>query len=278
MTRIQLGPITFEEGPVGLGWFFNTLKDWYGLTDDKMTAEELPQGHGAFDVNVSWRSAAVPSFTAGYLGKSHADLLGAIEDLSTVGATGPVLMTVTDALRTTSRRVSVRAITPPDTHGLSRLQIPIDALARDPRRYGPAIPSGPTSLPTSGTGVAFPIAFPADYGAPGDPGQNVMSNTGKAPTAPLLAVSGGLGSVDLKEIGSGRRLVYNRPVAPGTTLYFDNRSRRAYIDVPENDVTGFMDLREWWEIAPGATSTVQFNGTQPVGTPTLTGFTQSAWW
>lgn len=279
MTTIQLGPITFDEGPIDHGWFFNGLKDWYGLTDDKSPVEEQPQHHGAFEIEASWRSAAVITVEVGFLGNTHAELLEAIEDLSAVGATGPEQMTVTDALRATSRRVSVRASPIPDTRGRSRLAgIAIDLVARDPRRYAAAVASAPTGLPTSGTGVAFPFEFPADFGDAGDPGTTTMTNTGKAATAPLLAITGGLATVDVKAVGSGRRLVYNRPIPVGSTLYLDHRTRRGYIDAPENDVTGFMDLREWWEIAPGATSTVQLNGTGAVGTPTLTGFTQSAWW
>ena len=56
------------------GWLFNNLVDWYSLTDDKAQSVERPQGHGAFAVNASWRSAAAISFRAVYLADTAAEL------------------------------------------------------------------------------------------------------------------------------------------------------------------------------------------------------------
>jgi hypothetical protein len=274
MSFLELGPIAFQEfAPTG--WVFTSLTDWYALTDDKAPTVEKAQAHGAFGVGASWRSSAAVSFRAAYLGDSRQEALLAQQALGSVGATGPVVMSFTDDLLRTHRRVTVETIVPADLHGRAVYEVDVHCLARDPRMYGDAV-SSTTGLPTTGGGLVFPVTFPLDFGEPGDPGRVQMTNAGSAPTAPTFAVAGGLDGFTLTEIDSGRRLVFDRQIPDGATVTVNMAARRVLID--GSDVTGFLTVREWWTIGPGQTSIVQFDGTDPVGTPTLTGYTESAWW
>jgi len=275
MTTIILGTMVFPDCATS-GWSFNGLVDWYTLPDNKMPVTERVQGHGAFGADVSWRSSAAISFTALFIGQSHTNLVKAQEHIAAVGATGPVRMTVIDAVRTTSRMVSVETTKVPDSHGRDTLTFNLDCLARDPRRYSDPVVTE-TGLPTAGGGLTFPTVFPTDFGPPGNPGRIEMVNLGTAPVAPILHIVGGLGSFELIEIMSGRRLASHRPVPPGSTVALNLRTRRAVID-GQSDITGFLSSPQWWDVSPGATSVVQFNGTHPTGTARLRGSMESGWW
>jgi len=275
-TFIELGDLGFPEAAHD-GWLFNNLVDWYSLTDDKNDDDEKSQGHGTFETEESWRSAAAISFTAAFLGKTHADVLAAAERLTAIGATRRVRMAVTDDLRTTFRTVRVKASPVPATHGKPQAEFDIDVIAADPRRYG-LTETDHTELPKPGTGIVFPIVFPIDLGKPADEGRITLNNLGTAPTAPRFTVTGGFTNITLTEVGSGRRLTLDRSVPAGSSVTFDAHTRRVLLDGQTDISSTFLTSREWWTVAPGSTSIVQFTGTGAIGTPELFGEINPAWW
>jgi len=186
---------------------------------------------------------------------------------------------VTDPLGV--RECSVELVSAPTADdGLysSFFKFSFDVVAPDPRKYGPEV-SVSSGLPTSGTGLTYPITYPISYGTPGDPGRVTVENPGTVETFSTFEVSGGLtGGFELKDISSGRRLRLERDVPLGSSVFLNARTGRAYLDVPANDVTGFLTVREWWSVPAGVSQDVQFSALGVVsGVPTLTARTKPAY-
>jgi hypothetical protein len=250
MTTIQLGPTTFE-GSATTGWVFQELVDWYSLTDDKVGITEKPQSHGAFGSNRSLRSAAVVSFTAVYLGETAAEVLEAGERMSAALAETSVEMVVTDDLRATARTVSVRVAQMKDHLGRPNGEFTFDCVARDPRRYSVGDSWASTGPATSGGGLV-------------------------APSSPVYRLRGGFTKATLTNVDTAQRIGFVRPVPAGSFVEIDTRTRQARID-GQSDVSRYLTIREWWDVAPYSTTRVQLDLDDSDETAGLDAMVRSAW-
>jgi len=272
MTTVELGGVTFQEWAES-GWVFTDLIGWWSVPSSRAPHDPIPQGHGAFDPGVDWRDGAVPSFKAIYLGNSESDAIAAVESLMALGTSdAQQVLTVTDAIRTTSRNVSVEAISVIDHHGRNEIEIAVDCFAADPLRYGDAVTAS-AGLPSLAGGITFPITFPITFTSTGDPGRIVLTNEGTQESWPQFTVRGGLSNgFSLVAVETGKEIRFEFPLSPTDEVTVDPRSGQAWINDPSNAVGGFLTVRDWWSVPPGASRTVQFNGLGSVsGSPLLTG-------
>lgn len=275
MSTLTLGGIEFKDVAAS-GWVYQGLTDWYTLTDDKIPDEEKPQGHGAFGVSESLRSSAVIPFKAVYLADTEAEMLAAGEQIMAAVATGPVDMVYTDALRTTSRSVTVRTAPMTDHHGRPTGEFEFDCLARDPRRYsvGDAWQSTPPAA--DGAGIVWPLVWPLVWPGGGSDGRVTLQNLGSAPAAQRYRLNGGFESALLTNTATAQRIGFNRPVPAGSVVEIDTKSRQAWID-GQSDVSRYLTFREWWDVPRYSTVQVQFDVTGATGSPTLSALAPSAW-
>lgn len=272
---VQFGPITFNAGgPVTDGMFVvgrRFLDDWYTVPDSKEPIRERPAADGAFGIDRDWRSGLAMVMDGRFRGPSWPAMLADLQAAVSSGA--PVSVTVSDELGTTSRMVNVRRFVPHPMPGAKLCYFDLDLFAVDNRRYGP-VQAPSTGLPTAGTGQVWPQVWPVDWGTGGTDGRVTAQNTGTTSTSTLLSVSGGLADgVQLVEVTTGSYLQLDRVIPAGSTVYFDTRTSRIYLDSPVNDVSGFASRRDWagFQIPAFSTRIVQFNGLgTPTGTPTLT--------
>lgn len=254
------------------GFIFEKLTDWYSLPDSKSEVRERPTSDGAFGIDRDPRRSLALSLEGFFASTSHAEALAAKEDFLEAIRAPKVQIRVTDALRTTVRTVDIRRVSVPD-HSRPSWKFSIDMIATDPRRYGDEF-SPSTGLPTAGTGLVYPLVYPLNYGSGGDPGRVAIVNPGTSATDVLLEVSGGLsGGVELVELSTGSYLRLERSIPLGSVVVFNTRTGRVYLDVPANDVSGFLTRRDWggFTVPAGGSRTVQFNGLGTVtGAPILT--------
>jgi len=275
VTTIELAGVTFkdhlESGETG--WAFQSLTDWYGVPTSKAPEEPIPQGQGSFDPGVDYRSSAIPSFNAIYYGATEAEALDAVEDFCSLGTSEQQqIMRVTDALRATSREVSVRSVAQQDHHGRNYILVNVDTFAADPLRYGdPEVVS--TGVPSLSGGIAFPIVFPIDFATTGSPGRMVTTNAGKQATFSRFSVSGGLsGGFSLIDIEDGREIRFEFPIATSDVVTVDPQTGRAWINDESNVLIGYLTRSDFWQVPPGSFRTIQFN---PIGSVTGTPLAQA---
>lgn len=279
MTTITLAGVVFHDDGTP-GWNFRRLRDWRGVPDSKQQKPSRPPGQsGTFRSFDTSRDGVTPSFDVIYTGSSEAEALAAWDDLAAaVSPVAEVLMTVADALHTTSRMVTIRRAELDDHRGLKNILGSIDCHAADAFRYG-TDHVATTGLPVSGGGFRWNARWPARWGTGGDPGRAIQLNSGKQPTSKnLLAVSGGLDSgFSVINIEDGREIRLERVIPAGQTAYVDLRTGRAYLDTPANDITSFLTRYTPWSVPAGGLRTLQFNSLGgSSGTPTLTATTSPA--
>lgn len=281
---IELAGVTFKD--TGRGWVFADLVDWYTLPDSKSQNDPIPQGHGSFDPGIDYRSGAVPSFTAGYIGGSQAECIAAVESFTAVGtSTVAQIMSVTDDLRKTSRQVSIRHIQVPDFFGYDSYEVhfAVDLLAWDPIRYGQAtnVSSG---LPTQGGGLEFPlfsggVGGALYFGANGALGRTTLANSGTADTWPVFTITGALDAgFFIQRLDTGDVLRYDAAVPAGTTVSIDTATGEVLID-GVSDGSAHLTRSDFFSVPAMSSIDVQFNAiTTSSGTPTMTVAYRSGWW
>jgi hypothetical protein len=281
MTVVTFGGFTFDDQAVS-GFTLADISGWYRGAPSRRgdSIRKRPQNDGAFGSARFFRDGRVITVEGSYIGSSIADAYEARDALEALQADGLSSdFTVTDELGTRSATVELLTEPTPDEGLFSPFfKFAFDVFAADSRKYGPEEVVS-TGLPTSGSGITYPITYPISYGTAGDPGRVVVSNAGRFETFSLFEISGGLDAgFELKDISTGRRLRFERLVPLGSTVFVNPRTGRAYLDVPSNDVTGFLTVREWWSVPAGVSQEIQFSSWGGVsGVPTLTARTKPAY-
>lgn len=275
MAVVNFEGITFDGASYDAGFGLADLPGWYDGAPVRDEGRRRPTSNGNFGVDRFHRDARVISVEGAWTGSSIEEAYEARARIEGIQASGvPSRFEVVDHFGT--RWVTARLASAPQCSAelfSPRFTYAFDVIADDPRKYGEEVVST-TGLPSAGTGYVWPALWPADWGSGGDPGRVDLVNAGKVDTHPLLEVSGGLGDgVELVEVVTGSVLRLERVIPLGSTVFFNTRTARVYLDDPANDISSFLTRREWSGFAvPAAGSrTVQFNGLGLVsGTPLLT--------
>ncbi len=274
MKNITLDNLTFVGGAVTRGWMFSDLKDWRGQVDDKVDVTERPQNRGAFTSSRSVRSSRAISFHAGFSGASPSEVDAAFDELSAVGAEGPVRMAVTDDDGSTSwRMVKVRSVPVVDNHERHFGECDVHVIATDPRRYA----SGEwvsTPPPSPGQGEVWPEVYPVVWPGGGSTGRVELKNGGRAPSPPVFRVVGPTPSALITCVDNGLRVGLDRPVPAGQFVDIDFGTGRALLD-GLTDVSRWLLFRQWVEVPGLMSRTFQYDGADG---SLMFGKVDSAWW
>lgn len=256
-------------GPSFDGLGFTSLDGWDDLTDDKSAVEERAQGHGAFDTEEAFRSSRVMKLVAFVAAADFRAAQRARQELAAVFARNRILMRVTDDFSSSWRWVRVARATLPRISS-SKFVYTVDIVAVDPYRYEDGVPVE-TGLPTAGTGHMWPMKWPISWGKPGATGRLTLSNVGSAEAWPSFEVHGGLvGGFELEQVGTGRIIRFAQTLLVGSTAVIDSQNGTVLVDGVSRST--FLTRRDWFSIAPGSTSQVQFRALgDTFGTPTAVG-------
>ena len=212
------------------------------------------------------------------------ECLLAVESFTAAGAltTAPTI-SVTDALRTTTREVSIRHIGVPDFFGYDQYEVhfSVDLLAWDPIRYGPEV-HYTTGLAAGGGGLEYNLGDPAGalyYGAVGTLGRVTVENEGTADTWPQFLVTGVLTTgFFIQNVDDGSVLRYDRVVPAGSTVMIDSRTGQVLVD-GQSDASTYLTRDEFTPIPAGGSAVFQFNQiSTSSGSPTMTVTGRSGWW
>lgn len=275
MAVVTFCGITFDGASADPGFGLAKLPGWYDAAPVREEGRRRPISDGNFGVDRFYRDARVITVRGRWVGESIEEAYEKRAELEAMQLDGkPSQLSVTDHFGT--RTVMARLANAPQMS--DELYAPwfdyaFEVIADDPNKYGPESVLT-TGLPTSGTGLVYPITYPLNYGTGGDPGRVTLTNTGRAPTTPTFEVLGGLSlGVELVEITTGSFLRLERPISVSSTVFFHPRTGRVYLDDPTNDISSFLTRREWagFTIPAGESRTVQFNGLGVAsGSPLLT--------
>jgi len=259
-----------ESGTAGFWLVF--LGDWDAVPESKSDIRERPQADGSFAIAMDWRKSLAFSIKGAFLGDARSDVQTAKQLLkSTIARGKSVTVVVTDDDGPMRRVASVRSVILDPDYGGNQFTFTIDLVAFDPLMYGPD-QSYSTGVPVSGGGLLFPLGTTPtaywDFGADGSSGRVSFTNTGTAPTWGSLTATGGLGSgFTATDVTTGQTVRFERVIPDGSVVQVNQRTGRAWIDSPANDVSGYLTGRDFFQVGPGETHQIQF---APLGTVTGT--------
>jgi hypothetical protein len=242
------------------------LTGWWDGAPVKTRLNDRPQADGYFQVAQSYRAGRVITVEGSYVGQDMTDTYAAIMSLRALQATGvPSVFRVTEpywtlkatALLTGAPELPNRLFSPYFT-------FKFDVTTFDPNLYGDD-EVFTTGVPMSGGGLLFPLGTTPtaywDFGADGTSGRVSFTNTGTAITWPSLTAAGGLGAgFTATDVTTGQVVEFDRVIPVGSVVQIDQRTGRAWIDSPSNDVSGWITGRDFFAIGPGETHQIQFAG------------------
>jgi hypothetical protein len=148
--------------------------------------------------------------------------------------------------------------------------------ASDPRRYSTTLQQSSAGLPSaSSSGLAFPLAFPLDFGPGQAGGAIILTNGGNTPAWPIFEVAGPITGPVITDTASGRaiRFAAGFEIVAGQTLRIDTDLGNVAIG-PANRRHELVDAA-WFPIPAGASR--QIGWTATAGTGQLTGYLRDAY-
>lgn len=254
-----------EAGLATPGWYLEDLGDWDIIPDSKSEMRERAQADGAHDIAQDFYKSLPFSIKGNFLGSSRADVQAAKTTLKTTlgrGAMVPVIVADVDGPR--QRMVSIRHLAfTNDRAGGREIGFTVDCIATDPKMYGP-VQLIPTGVPTSGGGLTWPLGTAAsgkfwDWGADSASGAVSVTNLGNAWSVPDLMAYGGMsGGFTATDVTLGQTVRLDRLIPPNSVATIRQRTERAFIDVPSNDVSGQLTGTDFFAIGPGETHIIKF--------------------
>lgn len=165
---------------------------------------------------------------------------------------------------TAGARIARRSVTSGLNYGVGEVPFALQWRCPDPLRYGPPVTVS-TGLPTAGGGLTYPLAYPFDYGAAGNPGQLVLTNEGTADAPIVFDVTGWL-PLGFELSSSVGRLTYPQAVPEGQTVTIDTATGSVVVEGTA-DRRSVLTNADWLQVPAGGSLTVQFTslwaGDQP---------------
>lgn len=255
-----------KDSAVTPGFILEDLGDWDAVPDAKADIRERSQADGAHAIAADYHKSLPFSIKGNFLGSSRADVQAAKARVKSSLARGVMVpVVVADADGPRRRLASVRHVSfTGDRYGAKEIGFTVDFLATDPRMYGDTQVI-PTGVPASGGSLIWPLGSSGsgkfwDWGADGSSGKVTFTNFGDAPTFPDLIAYGGMsGGFIAQDTTTGMTLRLDRLIPPGSSATIRQRTERAFIDTPGNDVSGQLTSTGFFAIGAGETHTIAFS-------------------
>lgn len=256
------------------------IQGWEDLPAVRDLDEARARAHGDHQ-GEQWsagRAVTVEGVTVDYTGNLDALLLQ-------LEAAAPLLPKTLDDLTIASRgrvltaggRVVRRQIPEDVKNGAVSFPWALQWTFPDPLRYGPARTLS-TGLPVAGGGLAYPLAYPLDYGAAGTSGQITLANGGTADAPIVFVVTGPLPS-GFEVSASGSRITYPVAVPAGQVITVDTGAGSILVE-GTSDRRADLTSADWLLVPAGGSLTVQFTSLGGAYDPaaTLTSTWREAYW
>jgi len=277
MTQIFFDGLTFDD-TARTGFTVGSWAGWWDAPPVKTGLSERSVGDGAFAVSRVDRAARPITVNGSYVGTDMQDTYTALRRIAALQANGvPSTFRVVEPFSDLQCVVTlVGAPTLPQKLFSPYFTYSFNVVAADPYLYGPTqtITAG---APASGGGLLFPLGSTStaywDFGADGTSGRVSVTNTGTADMYPVLSVTGGsTGGFVVTDVTSGVVVPFSRLIPAGSVVSVNQRTGRAWIDDPANDVSGFLVSPDSViVIGPGETHLIQYAPVGVVsGTPSMT--------
>jgi hypothetical protein len=130
----------------------------------------------------------------------------------------------------------------------------IELVASDPRIYSTALHSLSALVPSSpGSGVAFPVVFPAAFGAPASGGMVTPVNAGTFPSPWTATITGPCTSPSISNNLTGQTMTALLTLGVGDVLLIDFGNRTIVLNATASRRSSMSVGSSWWSLVPGST-------------------------
>ncbi|MET8765867.1 hypothetical protein [Streptomyces sp. NPDC004658] len=276
--QASLGSVTLGAvDSAGVAWYLQTLEGW-DSPDVRAEFSEREGDHGAWASPVYLGSRPI-TLGGTIVAPSRALLEQAMDQLRAAAGLTDTLLVVQES---TPKQALVRRSGKPLMQYITDTKATYSVLvtAADPRRYGTALQTSSTGLPSVTGGLTLPAAPPWLLSAVTVAGQVDAVNAGDFETRPVITIAGPvvapLVQAQMPD-GSVRIMSYSQDLASGDVLVIDTDahsvtlngsvSRRRFLTVPSG-----------WPVIPARSVTsFLFRSTAYNSTATLTASWRSAW-
>lgn len=268
-TQIVWGNITLQgDRSQPCDYLLTDLTGWEDWTGVRQTVDR-PNQHGVYAAPVFVREKQIVA--TGYCrtpGERDQlfSALGASMSLPAAGGTEQPI-TISNAGRTLTAQAALSAFDPmSDVRNLWGRDVfgwKIAWLQSDPRRYGPA-QSASTGLALPAGGLEYDLFTDGttdtgflEFGPYSTSGQVQVSNPGTTDAAPLFQITGPLDNCQISRPDTNQTLDFTGSVPAGSVLTIDAATATVLLDGAA-DRSSLLSPRQWWDVPPGQTVTVNF--------------------
>lgn len=151
----------------------------------------------------------------------------------------------------------------------------IELFATDPLIYSDTLFSQTTTLPTSPTGLGWPLTWPLTWGTSSSAGSIFVNNTGNFGSAASIRIDGPVTNPRIENVTAGKTIEMDMTIATGDFVMVDTGNRTVLLGGTASRYSDLTNSSRWWEIVPGVNE-VTFRANTPTAA-TMTLETRSAY-
>lgn len=234
----------------------NEISGWEDLADINDLSDARTRGHGDHVGDLFSRSRVVNVSGEIVDTVNRNSLVRALQAASQVTSIQrPLTIDLLGLQLTAQARVVARSVKITAAYDVGDVPFALQWRCPDPLRYGP-VQTASTGLPTGGGGLAYPLAYPMDYGTAGTTGRLTLTNAGTANAPILFAVTGPLpGGFEIS--AAGLRLTYPVDVPAGQVIELDTARGTVMVEGTASRRAN-LTVADWFTIPAGSSLSVQF--------------------
>lgn len=263
----------------GSDYAVQRINGWLGLPGARRVSTDRPGRHGALPGELRAGERIIEADLRIRQGVNFDDArnaLAAVLAWSENPTEQPLVIQQNGEATQVSARVINFDLPGPAEYAVGYAPCSIQWAASDPKRYSTTLQQETTGLPeASSSGLAFPLAFPLDFGPGLAGGQITLTNNGNAAAWPVFEVTGPIFGPVITDTESGRALTFDAgfEILAGQTLRIDSDLGTVAIGPASrrNELTSAA----WFSIPPGTSRQIRFTATS--GTGLLTGYVRDAY-
>jgi hypothetical protein len=247
---------------MGLGTPFHVASEgftgWFDLPELDSSDAPRPWQHGAW-TGARWAQPRVVGASVWLVGDDRAHTARVLDEFAR--ATTPDGGEQWLAVRTHGRTYVVKArllqrVLPTDRQLLlgNATKATIQWICADPHRYEQHEQIATTPLPQRGPGMAYPLAYPTDYGVASVTGSVVPVNAGNTPAWSVLTVTGPVAQPRIVNQTTGAYLEYDLVLDAGEQLTIDTSEGTVELDGGSSRLhtaTAHSMPEQAWTLVPG---------------------------
>jgi hypothetical protein len=263
----------------GSAYAVNSITGWYGAPGARRVSTDRPGRHGALPGELRASERIIEAeirIRQGVNFSAARDALAAALAWSENPVEEPLVIQLDGTASLVNARVVNFELPTPARYGVGYGPASIQWAASDPKRYSLALQQETAGLPeASSSGLAFPLAFPLDFGAGQAGGQITLTNSGNADAWPVFEVTGPIFGPVITDVETGRALTFDSgfEILAGQTLRID--SDLGTVAIGPASRRKELTSAAWFSIPPGSSRQIRF--TAASGTGLLTGYARDAY-